>query len=418
MHEDLWHLTIDDLLATPPAGHRLGEPGPYVITLSASSAPLSMPPKKMVKWDQLHVYQVQREEGGRRRYRLRLGPISSELEADAILASAREHYPAAFITTADKDDLRAIAVATSKVAAQPAPKSAAQVPREAVAKEVRAARQEGAPQGSERPVGPGVPVVTPVTNVRVPQASHRPVPVTSPPSAFRPIQRLLSTSRTSLSTPPTLSTPPLKAVGAPVNKEVPLTLGRAAPVTKDARSVPIERPSPPIELRPPPPDLDSTQTLRALTASDLAEGQLTKWFAIQLATGKEAFRPEDVLSLDLFEEFNLYSTIELDQGRHLHALRLGFFLDEAAAQVVADYLKGFFDTPTIKRVSASERERFAEGRVAARKTSDATGIHEVVELSSPAPAPKTTLADLSKVATWRAAEDLPLPPSPVSPRKR
>lgn len=354
MPDDLWHLTIDDLLAPPVAGQRFDEPGPYVINLSTSSAPLSVPPKKMATWDQLHVYQVQREEGGRRRFRLRLGPISSELEADAILNSVREHYPAAFIATPDQDDLRAITTATTKVASRPAP-----------------------------------------------------------------------------------STPQLKVVETPVNGHEHLTSPSAAPATNDARSVTIDRPPPSIAPRPAPPTVtttevsaarqlhpdplpafDSTDTLRPLTSADLAKDQLTKWFAIQLAVGKDAFRPEDVLSLDLFKEFNLYSTTALDQGRPLHVLRLGFFLEEAAAQVIAEYLRSYFDAPTVTRVSASEHERFAEGLVAPRKRSGETGIHEVVELSSSPPAPLTTLADLAKVATRPDPTNSSFRRPPISSQKR
>ncbi|MGC2459896.1 MAG: hypothetical protein WA446_02810 [Steroidobacteraceae bacterium] len=72
-------------------------------------------------------------------------------------------------------------------------------------------------------------------------------------------------------------------------------------------------------------DVDSTQTLRALTPIELGEDQLSKWSVIQLAVADTAFHPQDVLNLDIFNEFSLYSTIGLDQGRVLHALRLGFF---------------------------------------------------------------------------------------------
>jgi hypothetical protein len=445
---------IDDPLAPPAVEQRLGERDPYVITLSASSAPLSIPPKEMVNWDQLHVYQVEREEDGRRRYRLRLGPISSELEADVILASVREHYPAAFRATADEDDLRAITAATIKVATVMAPKSAAQDPRDVVIRRVEGAKQKHAPQRSERPVDLNAPVGTHAANVHVPQAerhsvtrtadarsagitSHPPAILTSPPAPLRPIQKSPSAPQTALAPSSAPNSPPLKAMDAPVNRDAPRTQGGAAPVPKDARPVTIKsaplptdpRPAPPTATAPaapvaqqlhprPLPAVDSTRTLRALTPTDLADDQLAKWFAIELAVGKDAFRPDDVLSLDLFKEFNLYSTTKLDQGQLLHALRLGFFLDEAAAQVVAEYLRGYFDAPTVKRVGASERERFAEGRVAARKISEATGVHEFVELSSPAPAPQTTLADLSKVTTRRDPEDPAFRPPSLSPRKR
>ena len=42
---EIWHLTIDDLLEPLPASPRLGGPGPFVINLSASTAPISVPMK-------------------------------------------------------------------------------------------------------------------------------------------------------------------------------------------------------------------------------------------------------------------------------------------------------------------------------------------------------------------------------------
>ena len=91
--EDLWHLTIDDLLSSPPEPKPIGGAGPYVINLSASTAPISLPPNGLLEFEHLHLYQVQQRENGQQRFRLRLGPIASELEADAILGTVREHYP-------------------------------------------------------------------------------------------------------------------------------------------------------------------------------------------------------------------------------------------------------------------------------------------------------------------------------------
>jgi len=129
--EDIWHLTIDDLLAPPSETPRLGGPGPFVINLSASTAPIAIPPKNVLSLASLHVYQVTRTEDGRQRFRLRIGPISTELEADALLASLREVYPGAMTAIAAEDDLRAIASATriaesgTRPALKPPPKSTA-----------------------------------------------------------------------------------------------------------------------------------------------------------------------------------------------------------------------------------------------------------------------------------------------------
>lgn len=151
-------------------------------------------------------------------------------------------------------------------------------------------------------------------------------------------------------------------------------------------------------------DVDSTQILRALTPIELGEDQLSKWFVIQLAVAEAAFHPEDVLNLDIFTEFNLYATIGLDQGRVLHALRLGFFAEPSAAHTVAAYVRQYFDAAVVKRVSIAEHKRFAEGQVVARKISEATGVHEVIELSTPPPVPATNLSMLSKTNSRRSSE--------------
>ena len=105
---DIWHLTIDDLFAPLPETVRLGGPGPFVINLSTSTAPITLPPKNFGGYDNAHVYQVQRTEDRRMRYRLRFGPFNTEDEADAALKTVRDEYPGALTATVDADDLRAL----------------------------------------------------------------------------------------------------------------------------------------------------------------------------------------------------------------------------------------------------------------------------------------------------------------------
>src|ERR1700682_333095 len=112
---EIWHLSIDDLLAPLPETARLGGPGPFVINLSASSAPVSPPVKGIAGCQHAHVYQVQRMEDRRPRYRLRLGPFANEDDADAMLKKRRATYPGALTATADAEDLRAIAALQAKV---------------------------------------------------------------------------------------------------------------------------------------------------------------------------------------------------------------------------------------------------------------------------------------------------------------
>ncbi len=127
--------------------------------------------------------------------------------------------------------------------------------------------------------------------------------------------------------------------------------------------------------------LESTQTIRALTPMELEDNEASRWFVIQLALADHAFDPDAVPNLDIFSEYRLYSVAGLDQGRVVHALRLGFFREEIGAVAVASYLAAYWDKPTIKRVSLAERERFADQRVEARKDVGATGKHAIIEIT-------------------------------------
>jgi hypothetical protein len=130
------------------------------------------------------------------------------------------------------------------------------------------------------------------------------------------------------------------------------------------------------------PSLESTQTVRALTQLELEDDQASRWFAIQLSLAEDTFDPDTLPNLDIFSVYRLYSVAGIDQGRIVHALRLGFFTEEIAAGAVASYLAAFYDKPTIKRVSAAERERFAEQSLEPRKDVGATGKHAAIEITS------------------------------------
>jgi hypothetical protein len=131
----------------------------------------------------------------------------------------------------------------------------------------------------------------------------------------------------------------------------------------------------------PVPSLESTQTLRPLTPLELGEHEAARWFVVQLALSDNAFDPDALPHLDIFSLYRLYTVIGMDQGRLVHALRLGFFGEEVGARAVASYLSGFYDEPLVKRVSVAERDRFADQRVEARKDVGATGRHLAIEIT-------------------------------------
>jgi hypothetical protein len=133
-------------------------------------------------------------------------------------------------------------------------------------------------------------------------------------------------------------------------------------------------------LVPSPPRIDSTQTVRPLSAYELVDDEATRWFAIQLMLSADPIDGAEVPNLDIFEDYKLYSVVEPENGRPMYALRLGFFSNEVAAQSVARYVAMHFATPTVKRVSIAERERFAGQLITAGKDIGASGERTIIEL--------------------------------------
>jgi hypothetical protein len=343
---DIWHLSIEDLLAPLPETIRLGGPGPFVINLSTSSAPIGLPGAGLAGCEQAQLYQLQRVEERRPRYRLRLGPFATEDEADATLKRVREIYPCALTATADAEDLRAIANLQPKAAPRPS---------------------------AEKPAVPSIPVLN-IVPPPVPVLTTVPPPVVAiaPPVIVPPVLTAAQPPLVPAAKPPAAIMP--VAATPPVLTMQPRVPPRAAPPPREVREV--------RELNTPLPSLESTQTVRALTQLELNDDQASRWFVIQLSLSPEAFDPDTVPNLDIFNLYRLYSVAGIDQGRIVHALRLGFFSEDIAASAVASYLAAFYDKPVIKRVSSAEHQRFAgQQPLEARKDVGATGKQAVIEIT-------------------------------------
>lgn len=618
--DDIWHLSIEDLLAPPREPARTAGEGPFVINLRTSTAAIGSPPKGLLPFDRLHVYQLMRSHEGRPQFQLRLGIIESELEADTLLSMVREHYPGAIKEMAEDDDKTAIAraacpaepakparvladakapvVQVPKKVAPPAARQAspkpaehrrwdidellpelaavrlpgreptpptrttskgerkppklmtprrsakAQMPHSAAAPRARPGaqsrptppleetRQSQASRGvtktppDERgkpvsvapnpvlteprtPVNPGQPLAktaqlsvdvsysvshaarAPTSAVieeiesdpnaitdqvelltlrierQIGAATEAPLPPGSASSSEASIeQKRLEVPKLAHARPepdlrrldPAAPTEPKRVISADssavdsVRAEHRATTASPAPAADAHANLPVasgedstadsgtlERlvakigalvdsadthqksanapqsdantsvtAAPPsgshklIALEPvspiPPPQMppstsaqagaplmDSTQTVRTLTPLELADGEASRWFAIQLMLREEPIDAEQVPKLSIFSEYRLYSVTGLERERVMHALRVGFFSSELAAEAVAGYLVAYFDSPVIKRVSIAERERFADTGLAARKDIGASGVHAVIELATPAP---------------------------------
>jgi hypothetical protein len=617
--EDLWHLSISDLLATSKESTPLAGHGPVVINLSTSTAQIGPPPKSLRRFDSLHLYQLRRGPEDQPEYLLRLGIIATDIEADAILSSVLEHYPGATKAFPEDDDRAAIAarelaakqakraavaephappvpvapgprepsakpggkaVAKRSEAHRPAAKAAPAEPASVAAAKPQKparwdidellpdlavtrpsqpkptdspampahARQRANPSQPPRPEQsaapapieearsearatapesldihvtfdlPAMPTSEPVA-LAVPEqvveaeAPSAPVTATAEPIEFTltapepaaaSLQHVASDIdahfdsdaithevplptfefETTYEEPPTLEVEAARAEpltvevklvhdAAPTIEveavhgelpaiEVKFTHDRAPtieiettyeePPTVEVEAAPEEPPTvevevareespaidlqfldvvtvevrapelvalqaqiadvvasepaapvaPPLELVPDAAavshtlHIESTQTLRALTALELDDDQSSPWFSIQLAFSEAQIDPEQIPDLGLFSEYRLYSVLGLHEDRTMHALRLGFFSSELAAEAVAGYLRGYFDAPCIKRVSVAERERFAEESMTARKDIGATGVHAVIELTSPKALPKRQAPVISR----------------------
>jgi hypothetical protein len=389
---DIWHLSIDDLLAPLPETARLGGPGPFVINLSASTAPIDLPVKAIADYQHAYVYQVQRMEDRRPRYRLRLGPFTSEDEAEAILQKVRDIYPCALTATADADDLRAIATLRAKAGAVASPVEKPPAPMEKPSEKLAIAPVSlpQAPQAvssqpaakpmvsatstvSATPTASAMPTVSAARAVPTISATPK-APATSTVSAV-PVVPKISATPIASATPKAPAT--LKVSAMPtVEQKVPVHVPAAIPTLNSPVPRQAEQPSKRV------PNLDATQTVRALTQLELEDGSTSRWFVIQLSLAEDPFDPDTLPNLDIFSVYRLYSVAGIDQGRIMHALRLGFFTEELAAGAVASYLAAFYDKPTIKRVSSAERERFAEQSLEPRKDVGATGKHAAIEITS------------------------------------
>lgn len=193
----------NDLVSTAAAGTQ----ELFVINLCASMTPMPSVPKNLKGFEKYKLYQVSRQEDGRRRFRLRLGFFTSEADAEWVLNSVRGLYPAAFTGCVTAEDLRYTGDAlpavravpnaptpapTPSVAAQP-PAAAVKPPATQAVTNTPAAKpvtpdiaRRAAPSADETsatvkvPAIKSVPASTPVVAAAAPtMATDKPAPVTS-----------------------------------------------------------------------------------------------------------------------------------------------------------------------------------------------------------------------------------------------
>jgi hypothetical protein len=465
LSRDIWHLSIDDLLAPLPEATRLGGAGPFVINLSASTVPIGQPIKGVIGCPNAHVYQIQRTEDRRLRYRLRLGPFATEEEAVAALETVRDIYPGALTATAEGEDLRALQAIQAKIRAQTKPTSRprvdvqlkagasaaidrAQPPLASIpvlSNAVSPVRSASARPALPRELPPQVartlnnPVATPAAAPAAKSPLTRELPLQIPPAAIEAAPAAAPDAIPWVVEPPLhwelpLHIPPAAIEAAPAAAPdvipwvvEPPSLAKPPEVKPSMTRPSVVRPFP---FRPSPvpaaakpveqiegslASFESTQTIRPLTPLELQDEAASRWFVIQLSIAEQAFDPDSLPNLDIFSVYRLYSVAALDQGRVMHALRLGFFSDDNAAGAVASYLTAFYQGSAVKRVSAAERQRFADQCFEARKDVGATGQHAAIEITGDRVVRETRV---TTTASEQKSVDSPSAPSMVTQKSR
>lgn len=231
--------------------------------------------------------------------------------------------------------------------------------------------------GSNAPAKPFAP--GPVTTAKSPLAATPapPAPLAAA-AAAAPFAPRTPAEQPRAASPKVSPLPPPKLTPAPLPAKTTGTrpgLPQKTSVTTDVNQFLEEFGKPKVSI-------ESTQTVRALTSVELEDESALRWFVVQLSVGAEPCDPNTVPNLDIFGVYRLYSVEAFDQGRPMHALRLGFFSEQIAAKAVASYLAGFYDEPSVQRVSVAERERFSNQRIEPRKDVGSSGKHAIIEITS------------------------------------
>lgn len=154
-----------------------------------------------------------------------------------------------------------------------------------------------------------------------------------------------------------------KPAAPPVAKKAEAPAKPVAPPVVNKAAKPVPKQVPPALVRDTSnahPNLDSTQTIRALTSEELNDNAQDKWFAIQLAASEQPVNLDTMPHLDIFEAYRLYSVATAGSGKIVHSLRLGFFKEAVSAEAVSGYLKTFFASPSVLRISVAEQTRFKD----------------------------------------------------------
>jgi len=132
-------------------------------------------------------------------------------------------------------------------------------------------------------------------------------------------------------------------------------------------------------------------------------------FVVELARSATPFTPQGVPHLDLFGLYRLYHHLDGNDGQVCHSLRLGFFNEARAAEVIARYAAAYFESPVVAQISVIEEAQSGEHVFSALRDVGATDQYAAIELTAPPPLPLERFT-----AAARPAKAAPAPRHPPS----
>jgi hypothetical protein len=380
----------------------------FVINLCASTSPMALTHPSTPELKKHTFFVTRQREDGRERFRLHMGYFTSQQEAEALLASVRDIYPAAWAGPAPSSPsaprrMRPETVAAA-VIAPPAPvvvPVAAPVSPPVVTRPVVVATP-AAPAAPMARKSPDAPVLDAMSNVRnvLAQLSD-----TTPRGmqelslqAAAPVAPKATAPVTQKAAAPVAAKPAAPAA-PPAKIAAPATLAPAlaAPPRAVVPRIPVAQPAtpPPAKLSTPAPasPLNAVQTLEVLepgsplksdvpflpfgdetdegqvrvvtpedtqTLSDIKLDRQTNappCFAVQLVWSVTPIDITKQAHLAIFDAYTLYNVEGNRQGRRWYGLRLGFFSDPNSATQVAYYVRSDYPKVAVVPVASRERER-------------------------------------------------------------
>jgi hypothetical protein len=110
-------------------------------------------------------------------------------------------------------------------------------------------------------------------------------------------------------------------------------------------------------------------------------------FVVELAKSARPFSPHSVPHLDLFGLYRLYHHLDGNDGHVCHSLRLGFFSEARAAEVIARYAAAYFESPVVAQIGVIEEAQSGEHLFRALRDVGATDQYAAIELTAPPPLP-------------------------------